>query len=70
MGYQSAHLFLVDHARRVVRGHKGAGRASAGVEEVEMPLEANAGAVARVATTGLPIQVEDVEASPMPCICP
>ena len=70
MGYQSAHFFLVDHERRVVRGHKGAGRASAGVEEVEMPLDANAGAVARVATTGLPVQVEDVEASPTPLHLP
>jgi len=70
MGYQSAHFFLVDHERRVLRGHKGAGRATAGIEEIEMPLDANASAAARVATTGLPVQVEDVEVSPTPLHLP
>jgi signal transduction histidine kinase len=66
MGYEAAHLFLVDRERGVVRGHQAAGRASARFNAVQMPLDGAASAVARVATSGLPLLVEDVEASPTP----
>jgi signal transduction histidine kinase len=70
MGYQSAHFFLVDRERGVLRGHKGAGRTGAGIEELELPLDASTSAAARAATTGLPVQVEDVETSPTPLHLP
>ncbi|PYM78731.1 MAG: hypothetical protein DME09_22855, partial [Candidatus Rokuibacteriota bacterium] len=57
---------LVDRERRLVRGHQAAGRASAQLETVELPLDNGASAVARVATIGLPLLVDDVEASPTP----
>jgi signal transduction histidine kinase len=66
MGYQSAHFFLVDQERRLLRGYKGAGWASAGIEGIELPLDANLSAAARVATTGLPVQVDDAETSSTP----
>ncbi|HEY7521633.1 MAG TPA: ATP-binding protein [Methylomirabilota bacterium] len=66
MGYEAAHLFLVERDRGVVRGHRAAGRASDRIDAVEMPLDATASAVARVATTGLPLLVDDVDASPAP----
>jgi signal transduction histidine kinase len=66
MGYQSAHFFLVDQARGVLRGHRSAGRARARVEAMEMPLDATSSAVGRVATTGMPVHVQDVEASTTP----
>src|SRR5439155_19921875 len=66
MGYEAAHLYLVDRERRLVRGHQAAGRASAELETVELPLDNGASAVARVATIGLPLLVDDVEASPTP----
>jgi signal transduction histidine kinase len=66
MGYQSAHFFLVDHERRVLRGYRGAGRASAGIEGIELPFDASRSAAARVATTGLPVQVDDAETSSTP----
>src|SRR5262245_5493002 len=61
MGYESAHLFLVDHQRRVVRGHKAAGPGSDYLETIELPLDSPIGAQARAATTGLPVLIEDVE---------
>ncbi|PYM34207.1 MAG: hypothetical protein DME17_16025 [Candidatus Rokuibacteriota bacterium] len=66
MGYEAAHLYLVDRDRRVIRGHQAAGRASDQLETVELPLDNGASAVARVATIGLPLLVDDVEASPTP----
>src|SRR5207253_2635952 len=66
MGYEAAHLYLVDRERRLVRGHQAAGGASAQLETVELPLDNGASAVARVATIGLPLLVDDVEASPTP----
>jgi len=65
MGYEAARLFLVDHERRVVRSHRAAGRASTQLGTAELPLDATS-AVARVAATGLPLLVDDVEASPAP----
>ena len=63
MGYQAAYLFLVDPARQVVRGHRMAGDVAAGArfEEVEFRLDDPRSATARVATSGRPIVVEDVE---------
>ena len=59
MGYQAAYLFLVDPARRVVRGHRMAGDVAAGArfEEVEFRLDDPRSATARVATSGRPIVV-------------
>jgi signal transduction histidine kinase len=65
MGYEAARLFLVDHDRRVVRSHRAAGRASTQLESAELRLD-GASAVGRVATTGLPLLVDNVEASPTP----
>ncbi len=64
MGYERAHMFVVDHARRVLRGDRMAGGDA--VEEAsfrrrEMPLDANASATARAVLTGLPIHVADVD---------
>jgi signal transduction histidine kinase len=64
MGYEAARLFLVDHERRVVRSHQAAGRASQ-LGSIELPLDGTS-AVGRVATTGLPLLVDDVDASPTP----
>src|SRR6267378_5297273 len=66
MGYEAAHLYLVDRDRRVIRGHQAAGRASDQLDTAELPLDAGASAVARVATSGLPLLVDDVEASATP----
>ena len=63
MGYQGAYLFLVDHARGMVRAHRMAGGAdaTASFADIEIPLSDARAAVARVARTGLPLAVEDVE---------
>ena len=64
MGYQGAYLSLVDAARRVVRGHRMAGGVE--VEErfrtMEFSLDDPRAGSARVAVTGLPLVVDDVEA--------
>jgi len=65
MRYEAARLFLIDHDRRVVRSHRAAGRASTQLESAELPLDRASG-VGRVATTGLPLLIDDVEASPTP----
>jgi len=70
MGYQSAHFFLVDQARGVLRGHRSAGRTSARVETTEMPLDATTSAVGRVAMTGVPVHVQDVETTATPLHLP
>jgi signal transduction histidine kinase len=69
MGYEGAHLFLVDHARGVLRGHrKAAVRDSLRMPpaDLELPLDADATVSARVATTGRPILVDDIAASELP----
>jgi two-component system NtrC family sensor kinase len=66
MGYQGAHLFLVDEARRCLRAHRivrADGRSTADFGARELPLDA-ASAVGRAATTGEPVVVDDVDASP------
>jgi signal transduction histidine kinase len=66
MRYEAARLFLVDRDRRVVRGHLAAGHASRQGEHLELSLDGDASAVGRVATTGSPLLVEDVEATATP----
>jgi signal transduction histidine kinase len=63
MGYQNAYLFLVDRTRQVVRGHRMAGRASAPTHftDVEFRLDDVHCGASRVASTGLPLVIDDVE---------
>lgn len=71
-GYQGAYLFVVDPGRRVVRGHRMAG----GVEQetrfraMEFALDDPRAGAARVAVTGLPLVVDDVEAPDQPIDAP
>lgn len=69
MGYQTAHLLLVDQARRVVRGHKSAGPGAEGLprlEAFEFPLDSPDSLAARIARTGLPVVLGDVETAGPP----
>jgi signal transduction histidine kinase len=64
MGYERVYLYEVDHARRVLRCTRAGGGDAAErtrALEREMPLDASVSATARVATTGLPVHVADVE---------
>jgi signal transduction histidine kinase len=63
MGYQNAYLFLVDRTRQVVRGHRMAGRASAPTHftDVEFRLDDVHCGASRVASTGRPLVIDDVE---------
>jgi len=72
MGYESAYLMLVDPTRQVVRGHTMAGVTSGRLafESVEFRLDDPHAASSRVATTGLPIVVGDVEATSVPLDLP
>jgi signal transduction histidine kinase len=72
MGYQSAHLMLVDPTRRVVRGHMMAGAASGRrePESLEFSLDDTHSASARVATTGLPVVIDDAETTTVPLDLP
>jgi signal transduction histidine kinase len=65
MGYQGAYLFLVDHPRGTVRAHRMAGGAdaTASFADIEIPLADPRAAAARVARTGQPLAIEDVEAT-------
>jgi two-component system NtrC family sensor kinase len=63
MGYQGAYLYLVDHARGVVRGHRMAGAgARERFEGLEFRLDDPVSGGARVARTGEPLVVPDAEA--------
>ena len=68
MGYQGAYLFLVDHGRQVVRGHRMAGgvRPDAAFEEVQFRVDDPHCAASRVSATGLPIVMEDVKSTELP----
>jgi signal transduction histidine kinase len=69
MGYERARLFVVDEARRVLRGDRMAGGDAAEEAEFfqrELPLDAGASASARAAVTGMPVHVPDVETSTVP----
>jgi len=73
MGYQAAHLFLVDRQRGVLRGHRMAtadDRTATLFEDVEMPLDPAVSSSARVAVTGLPLLVNDVERGEEPVHVP
>jgi signal transduction histidine kinase len=72
MGYQNAYLLLVDRDRQVVRGHRMVGRGGAPIRftDVEFRLDdAHCGA-SRVASSGLPLVIEDVENTTVPVDVP
>jgi signal transduction histidine kinase len=68
MGYEGAHLILVDRVRGTLRGHgKVAVRGTLRMPPAELELtDPGATVSARVVTTGRPVLVEDVEASDEP----
>jgi two-component system, NtrC family, sensor kinase len=69
MGYQGAFLFLVDHAQGIARGHAAASRDAAlgaRFEGIELPLTPEGSIAGKVATTGQPVLVADVGATPEP----
>jgi signal transduction histidine kinase len=72
MGYQSAYLFLVDRTRQVVRGHRMAGRSSAPIRftDVEFRLDDVHCGASRVANSGLPLVIDDVEDTTLPVDMP
>jgi two-component system NtrC family sensor kinase len=72
MGYQAAYLFLVDPARRTIRGHRMAGGVATGArfEEVEFRLDDPHCGTSRVATSGRPIVVDDIETTTEPIDLP
>ena len=73
MGYQAAYLFLVDPAARVVRGHR---RRAASSRDRRAPARSSSRSTPttarprRVAATGLPVVVDDVEATDEPVDVP
>jgi two-component system NtrC family sensor kinase len=73
MSYPAAYLFLVDHRRGVLRGHRMAAaevRPGTAFEAVEVPLDPQVSASARVAVTGRPLLVNDVEHAEHPVHTP
>ena len=67
MGFQAANLFLVDPARAVVRAHRSVGdEPHAALEAIEFRLDAVDSLTARVARTGLPVIVNDVDTTDLP----
>jgi signal transduction histidine kinase len=72
MGYQGAFLFVVDPLQRVVRGHRLAGNAEAAARfrGLEFPLDHPRAGSVRVAVTGLPLVIDDVEAPDQPIDIP
>jgi signal transduction histidine kinase len=70
VGYESVHLFLVDRARGVIRGHAVAVREGAvepaDFQDVEFPLTADSSLMAQVAVTGRPALIDDVETAGEP----
>jgi two-component system NtrC family sensor kinase len=72
MGYQNAYLFLVDHGRQVVRGHRMAGRETAPIRftDVEFRLDDVHCGASRVASSGQPLVIDDVETLAQPVDLP
>src|SRR5262245_16292296 len=72
MGHQDVGLFLVDHDRRVIREHKmaRAGQPSFTSSGLEPPLDGEGRALGKVATTGLPMIVNDVDRTVEPVHLP
>jgi signal transduction histidine kinase len=67
MGYQGANLFLIDADQGTIRAHRRAGvEPASALVPVEFRLDANDRATAQVARTGLPVIVDDVEATEVP----
>jgi len=68
MGHQNAYLFLVDRASQVVRGHRAAGAGSPAVRftDIEFRLDDPHCGASRVATSGLPLVIDDVENTTLP----
>jgi signal transduction histidine kinase len=66
MAYEAARLYVVDHEHDVVRAHQSAGHASHQLATLELPLDASTSGVGHVASTGLPLLVEEVETSATP----
>ena len=65
MGYERAHMFVVDHARTLLRGERMAGGDAAEAAEFvrrEIPLDASVSATARAVVTGRTVHVPDVDA--------
>jgi signal transduction histidine kinase len=72
MGFQAANLYLVDAERRELRIHRRVGREgmAAVPDGLEFPLDAEVSVNARVARTGLPIIVNDVDTAAEPVHMP
>jgi len=68
MGYQSAYLYLVDHRRQVVRGHRMAGdvHATFRFADIEFRLDDPGFAASQVARSGAPLVIDDVETTTTP----
>jgi signal transduction histidine kinase len=67
MGYQGAHLYLVDRERQRIVGHTGTGSSSAiEFEKIDLSLDPTKSVVAKVAVTGTPVLVEDIETTTEP----
>jgi signal transduction histidine kinase len=68
MGFQGVNLSLIDERRRVVRSHRrvGYGDPSREADPVGHSLDGDTSVTARVARTGLPIIVNDVETTREP----
>src|SRR5215470_4424589 len=68
MGYQDVALFLVDRGRGVIREHRIAAAPAVlvGPQPLEFPLDAAGSAVAKVAVSGLPLVVSDVDTTDEP----
>jgi signal transduction histidine kinase len=68
MGYQDVALFLVDGSRRLIREHRVAGTPAvhAGSPPLEFSLDGETSAVAKVAISGLPLVVSDVDTTDAP----
>jgi signal transduction histidine kinase len=68
MSYQGAFLFRVDASGRTVRGHRKAGgvASAARFEDVEFALDDAQAAASRVARSGLPLVIDDVDTTTEP----
>ena len=67
MGYQGANLYLVDRERQRIVGHTGTGSSSAiEFEKIDLSLDPTKSVVAKVAVTGTPVLVEDIETTTEP----
>jgi signal transduction histidine kinase len=71
MRYQAANLFLIDAGRGVVRAHRSVGdEPHRVVDAIEYQMDADTSLTARVARTGLPVVVNDVETTDVPVHLP